>query len=56
MTTPTPTPAGRTFAGFREIADFLWQNAERLRGAPELDLGADPFPSDPALANLGAAP
>ena len=24
---------GRAFASFREIADFLWQNAERLRGA-----------------------
>ena len=24
---------GRTFASFREIADFLWQNAERMRGA-----------------------
>lgn len=23
----------RTFGSFREIADFLWQNAERLRGA-----------------------
>jgi type I restriction enzyme M protein len=23
----------RTFVSFREIADFLWQNAERLRGA-----------------------
>src|SRR5690606_5346979 len=23
----------RRFASFREIADFLWQNAERLRGA-----------------------
>lgn len=25
--------SGRTFESFREIADFLWQNAERLRGA-----------------------
>jgi type I restriction enzyme M protein len=25
-------PSGRTFGSFREIADFLWQNAERMRG------------------------
>lgn len=34
---PEPLPrsavvTGRTFGSFREIADFLWQNAERLRG------------------------
>jgi len=28
-----PPPSVRTFTSFREIADFLWQNAERLRGA-----------------------
>ena len=36
MTTTPPTIAAsgpRSFASFREIADFLWQNAERLRGA-----------------------
>lgn len=37
MTTQSPTIAKtdsvRTFSSFREIADFLWQNAERLRGA-----------------------
>ncbi|XXY21770.1 N-6 DNA methylase [Sorangium sp. So ce216] len=36
MTTSTPTPpppSPRSFASFREIIDFLWQNAERLRGA-----------------------
>ncbi len=36
MTTRTPTPpppSPRSFASFREITDFLWQNAERLRGA-----------------------
>ncbi|WP_437947529.1 type I restriction-modification system subunit M N-terminal domain-containing protein [Sorangium sp. So ce296] len=36
MTTSTPTPpppSPRSFASFREITDFLWQNAERLRGA-----------------------
>jgi type I restriction enzyme M protein len=27
------TNGARSFASFREIADFLWQNAERLRGA-----------------------
>lgn len=32
MTTQTPQSV-RTFSSFREIADFLWQNAERLRGA-----------------------
>jgi type I restriction enzyme M protein len=25
-------PTGRTFGSFREIADFLWQSAERMRG------------------------
>jgi type I restriction enzyme M protein len=33
--TPSPAKAvsgARTFTSFREIADFLWQNAERLRG------------------------
>ncbi len=29
---PTATTTGRTFGSFREIADFLWQNAERMRG------------------------
>ncbi|WP_437593439.1 N-6 DNA methylase [Sorangium sp. So ce1000] len=36
MTTSIPTPpppSPRSFASFREITDFLWQNAERLRGA-----------------------
>src|SRR6266852_3509269 len=40
MTRPTPDTIGaksangaRTFTSFREIADFLWQNAERMRGA-----------------------
>ncbi len=28
-----PVENGKTFTSFREIADFLWQNAERLRGA-----------------------
>jgi type I restriction enzyme M protein len=27
-----PTNGARTFTSFREIADFLWQNAERMRG------------------------
>jgi len=31
--TTQPPPSGRTFTSFREISDFLWQNAERLRGA-----------------------
>lgn len=31
--TSTKTDSVRTFSSFREIADFLWQNAERLRGA-----------------------
>jgi len=32
--TPTPVPPSpRNFQSFREITDFLWQNAERLRGA-----------------------
>ncbi|MDI3285043.1 class I SAM-dependent DNA methyltransferase [Polyangium sp. 15x6] len=31
--TPTPVPPSpRNFQSFREITDFLWQNAERLRG------------------------
>ncbi len=29
----TPTNGARNFTSFREITDFLWQNAERLRGA-----------------------
>ena len=29
---PNASTNGRTFSSFREIADFLWQNAERLRG------------------------
>jgi type I restriction enzyme M protein len=29
---PTDSTTGHTFGSFREIADFLWQNAERLRG------------------------
>lgn len=40
MTRQTPDTNGiksangaRTFTSFREIADFLWQNAERMRGA-----------------------
>ena len=28
-----PSNGARTFTSFREIADFLWQNAERMRGA-----------------------
>ena len=28
-----PANGARTFGSFREIADFLWQNAERMRGA-----------------------
>ncbi|KYG04963.1 hypothetical protein BE21_43675 [Sorangium cellulosum] len=39
MTTSTPTPpppSPRSFASFREITDFLWQNAERLRGATRI--------------------
>ena len=33
-TDPPPVfAAPRTFTSFREIADFLWQNAERMRGA-----------------------
>ena len=32
MTTLPSSSAGRTFQSFREITDFLWQNAERLRG------------------------
>ncbi|MBI5488049.1 MAG: SAM-dependent DNA methyltransferase [Deltaproteobacteria bacterium] len=34
VATPSATapPNARTFTSFREIADFLWQNAERLRG------------------------
>jgi type I restriction enzyme M protein len=31
--TSEPPGSVRTFTSFREIADFLWQNAERLRGA-----------------------
>jgi type I restriction enzyme M protein len=30
--TAPSTSMGRTFGSFREIADFLWQNAERMRG------------------------
>jgi type I restriction enzyme M protein len=30
---PTNGAGPRTFTSFREIADFLWQNAERMRGA-----------------------
>jgi|SRR5579883_2692142 len=30
---PPPSTNGRTFTGFREIASFIWENAERLRGA-----------------------
>jgi type I restriction enzyme M protein len=32
-TRPTNGAGARTFASFREIADFLWQNAGRMRGA-----------------------
>jgi type I restriction enzyme M protein len=33
LTSPSTGPASaKRFASFREIADFLWQNAERLRG------------------------
>jgi type I restriction enzyme M protein len=29
----TSNGSARNFGSFREITDFLWQNAERLRGA-----------------------
>ena len=32
-TRPTIGACARTFTSFREIADLLWQNAERMRGA-----------------------